>query len=105
MNTNLDTGITPRELLFHVNRISGGQVKVAASIMGFADHSAVCHLLVKHGVKWRSYRDFEYRGFTGNLRAHCLRLGVSAKNASEYRRRNSLTPAQALDYYVNRMEA
>lgn len=96
---------TPREWLENLNRQSGGKVEVAARIVGFKTHSAVCVMFKRHGVRWVSYRDFEYRGEVGTFRSHCLRWGINPRTANAYRRRGNRSDVAALDYYLGRMEA
>lgn len=95
----------PREWLENLNREACGKMSVAAAMLGFADHTRISRLFSRHGVKWNSCRCFDYQGVTATLKDHCARFGIKTKNVAEYRRRNNLTPAQALDYYVNRMAA
>jgi hypothetical protein len=96
---------TPREFLENLNRQACGKMDVAAAILGFSDRSRVSRLFTAHGVKWRSCRDFDYRGTTDTLRGHCIRLGISFKRAKLYRQRHGGDSVATLDYYVNRSAA
>ena len=95
---------TPREWLENLNREACGKVEVAARMLGFKTHSAVSVMYRRHGVRWLSYRDFEYRGEVGTVRAPCLRFGINPSTANAYRRRGNRSDVEALDYYVSRSD-
>ncbi len=99
------TGKPVPQVLPELLEQSGGKVEVAARMLGFKTHSAVCKMYARHGVRWESYRDFEYQGEVGTFWAHCLRLGINPKTANAYRRRGNRSDVAVLDYYVNRMAA
>ena len=79
---------------------SNGKMTIAAMILGFNSHASVSHRLRRMGLKWRSCRDFEYRGQTGPMRQHCERYGLSANAVSCYRHRSGLSGPEVLDRYL-----
>ena len=93
---------TPREFLENLTREACGKMDAAAAMLGLSSHAGVSVMFARHGVKWRSCRDIDYRGVTDSLRGHCKRFGISYVAAKSYRERHGGDSVATLDYYLSR---
>ena len=93
------TGKTIPEVLHGLIEQSGGKWEVIGAIAGMT-HQAAIRMFERNGISKPKVKDFEFRGVTASLLAHCRKYGKCDNAVTQYAQRHNITKAEALELYV-----
>lgn len=94
------TGKPVPQVLAELIEQSGGKLEIIGMLAGMT-HQAAYRMLERNGIHKAPVWDFEFRGVTGSMAAHCKTHGLSYFNVKEYARRHKMGHAEAMECYLS----
>ncbi len=93
------TGKPIQQVLAELIEQSGGKWETIG-ILANMTHQAAIRMFERNGISKPKVKDFEFRGVTASLMAHCKKYGLCNYSVSQYAQRNGISKADALELYV-----
>lgn len=93
------TGKPVPQVLAELIEQSGGKLEIIGMLAGMT-HQAAYRMLERNGIHKAPVWDFEFRGVTGSMAAHCKTHGLSYFAVKQYVGSHKISRSDALERYL-----